>query len=88
MPPTGLTQKNHKMEVQVKTAGLLAHLLAQSQQKLQLNYKTTITQNHWKIEPNGSPTTKELKKSHPFRWVGGAEKWTRGTRGVLAFTHM
>ena len=46
----------------------MAHLLAQPQQKLQLNYKTTITQNCQKIELYGSSTTKELK-SHSFRHV-------------------
>ena len=51
----------------------MACFLTQQQQKLQLNYKTTITQNHQKIELYGSSTTKELKKSSSFRWVGGAE---------------
>ena len=40
-------------------------------QKLKLNYKTTIAQNCQKIKLYGSPTTKELKKSHSFRRVGG-----------------
>ena len=34
------------------------------------------TQNHQKIKLNGSPTTKDLKKPHSFRWVGGGvETW-------------
>ena len=37
--------------------------------KLQNNYHP----NHQKIKLYGSPTTKELKKSHPSRWVGGVE---------------
>ena len=48
-------------------------LLAQLQKKLQLDYKTNITQKHHKIELKGSPTTKELKKPHSSRWVEGAE---------------
>ena len=66
-----------QMEVQVNTA----HLLTQPQQKLQLNYKTTITQNCQKIELYGSSTTKELKKSHSSRWIGGAETWKWGLGG-------
>ena len=58
-----------QMEVQVNTA----HLLTQPQQKLQLNYKTTITQNCQKIKLYGHPKIKELKKSHSSRPVGGAE---------------
>ena len=45
--------------------GNMAHLLAQPQQKLQINYKTPITQNHQKIEPYGSSTTEELSHIHP-----------------------
>ena len=48
----------------------MAHLFVQPQQKLQLNYKTTITQTCQKIKLCESPTTKELKKSHSSRWVG------------------
>ena len=51
----------------------MAQLLTPPQQKLQLNYKTTITQNCQKIELYGSPTTKELNKSHSSRQVGGEE---------------
>ena len=40
----------------------MAHLLTQPKQKLQLNYKTIITQNHQKIEHYGSPTTRGLKE--------------------------
>ena len=61
------------MEVEVNTA----YLHAQSQQKLQLDYKTNITQNSQKIELYESPTTKGLKKSHSSRQVGGAEMKTR-----------
>ena len=58
----------------------MAHLLAEPQQKLQLDYKTTITQNHQKIELYGSSTTKELKKSHSSRWVGGEERKCVGSQ--------
>ena len=51
----------------------MAHLLTQPQQKLQLNYKTNITQNYQKIEVYESMTTKELKKSIHLRGVEGAE---------------
>ena len=46
-----------KREVKVN----VALPFAQPQQKLQLHYKTTITQNCQKIESYGSPTTKKLK---------------------------
>ena len=58
-----------KTEAQVN----MAHLLAQPQQKLQLDYKTRITQNCQKIELYGSPITKGLKKPHLSMRVGGAE---------------
>ena len=48
-----------------------------TQQKLKLTYKTSITENHPKIELYGSLTTKGLKKSHSSRWVGGAEMQNR-----------
>ena len=45
--------------------------------------KTKNNQNCQKIELYGSPTTKELKKKHSFRLVGGVEmgnqeEWTCG----------
>ena len=49
----------------------------QPQKELQLDLKTNNTQNHQKIKLYGSPTTKNLKKPHSFRRVGGAE----GQRG-------
>ena len=51
----------------------MLHLCAQLQQKLQLDYKTNITQIHQKIEPYRSPTTKDLKKPHSSRQVGEEE---------------
>ena len=41
--------------------------------KLQLDYKTNITQNCQKIELYISPKTTDLKKPHSSRWAGGAE---------------
>ena len=38
------------------------------------NIKTKNNQNCQKIELYGSPTTKELKKKHSFRLVGGVER--------------
>ena len=46
--------------------------------KLQLNYRTIITQNCQKIELYGSGTTKELKKPHSPRWIGGGKGWRLG----------
>ena len=51
-------------------------LLIQLQQKLQLDYKTNITQVCQKIELYGSPTTKDLKKPHSSRRLGWAEMWS------------
>ena len=44
------------------------------------NLKTKNNQNCQKIELYGSPTTKELKKKHSFRPVGGAEMGARAER--------
>ena len=44
--------------------------------KLQLDYRTNITQNCQKIELYASLTAKELKKPHSSRWVGGVEIWS------------
>ena len=43
----------------------------------QLNLKTNKTQNCQKIELYGSPTTKDLKKPNPSRWVGGVDTQRR-----------
>ena len=50
-------------------------LLIQLQQKSPLDYKTNTTHNHQEIELFGSLTTKDLKKPHSSRQVGGAEVW-------------
>ena len=41
--------------------------------KLQLKFRTTITQNHQKLRQIEVLTTTELKKPHASRLVGGAE---------------
>ena len=50
------------------------------------NLKTKSNQNWQKINLYGSPTTKELKKKHSFRQVGGAEmsSWAERTHGKVA----
>ena len=47
---------------------------------LELDLKTNNTQNHQKIELYGSLTTKDLKKPHSSRRVGGAEMWRGAER--------
>ena len=42
------------------------------------NLRKKINQNCQKIELYGSPTTKELKKKHSSRLVGGAETGSQG----------
>ena len=54
--------------------------LTQLQKKLHRDYKTNNTQNLQKINLYGSPTTKDLKKPHSSRWVGGAETWRENER--------
>ena len=44
------------------------------------NLKTRNNQNSQKIELYGSPTTKELKKKHSSRAVGGVEKGSQAER--------
>ena len=46
--------------------------------ELQLNLKTDDNLNCQKIELYGSPTTKDLKKPHSSRWVGGTETQRQG----------
>ena len=63
-----------KMEVQANMPGLLQ----KPQKELQIDLKTNNTQNYQKIELYGSPTTKDLKKPHSSRWVGGVELQRQG----------
>ena len=49
----------------------MPHLLTKLQQKLQLDYKTSITQNCQKIELYGSPTTKHFKEATFIQMGGG-----------------
>ena len=46
------------------------------------NLKTKNNQNCQKIELYGSQTTKELKKKHSPRLVGGAEMGSQGRKDV------
>ena len=46
--------------------------------KITAKYRTNITQNHEKIKIYGSPTTKELKKPHSSKQVGGTEGQRHG----------
>ena len=46
------------------------------------NLKTNNSDNCQKIELYGSLTTKELKKKHSFRLVGGAETGSQGGKDV------
>ena len=63
------------LPVNMETQVNMAQLLPQPQQKLQLDYKTNITQNHQKIDLCGSLTTKKLKKPPSSRCLGGVEMW-------------
>ena len=45
------------------------------------NLKTKTNQNCQKIKLYGSPTTKELKKKHSSRPVGGVEMGSQGGKG-------
>ena len=47
--------------------------LTQLQKKLQVDYKTNISQKSQKIDLCGGLTTKDLKTLHSSRWVGGTE---------------
>ena len=57
-------------------------LLAQPLKELQLDLKTNKTQNCQKIELYVSLTTKDLKKPHSSRQVGGVEMCAEVWRGV------
>ena len=54
----------------------MLRLLAQPQKELQLDLKTNKTQHCQKIELYRNLTTKDLKKQHSFRRVGGMESQT------------
>ena len=47
------------------------------------NLKTKSNQNSQKINLYGSLTTKELKKTHSCRQVGGEDRWP-GWKGLMA----
>ena len=58
----------------------LRHSLPHTTKRRTTNLKTKINQNCQKIELYGSPTTKELKKKHSSRPVGGAETGSQAER--------
>ena len=51
-----------------------------TKQRTTTNLKTKSNQNCEKIELYGSLTTKELKKKHSFRLIGGVETGSRAER--------
>ena len=53
-----------------------------TKRKTTTNLKTKNNQNYQKIKLYGSLTTKELKKKHSSRLVGGAEEEQRWAAGV------
>ena len=66
------------MEAQVDTfASLCNHRKNYNQ-----NSKGSNTQNHQKIELYGSPTIKDLKKTHSPKWVGGVESGKKNGEAV------
>ena len=60
----------------------LRHSLPHTTKRRTTNLKTKINQNCQKIELYGSPTTKELKKKHSSRLVGGAETGSKGEKDI------
>ena len=58
--------------------GRYALLPRTTKRRITTNLKTKINQNCQKIKLYGSLTTKELKKKHSSRWVGGAETGSWG----------
>ena len=68
------------MSSQVK--GLGRYTAYSYNQKKDNKYKTKSNQNYQKIKLYGSLTTKELKKKHSFRLVGGAKDTQLGWRGL------
>ena len=77
-----ISLKKNKIEYSAQDAGVSKQSLPlhTTTEKLQLDYKTSITHNHQKIKMYGSLTTKELKKSHSSRRVGGLERQGKAGR--------
>ena len=61
-------------------------MLPHTTKRTTANLKIKNNQNFQKIKLYGSPTTKELKKKHSSRPVGGAKtgRWVERTRGKVA----
>ena len=62
------------------------HCASSHNQKKDNNLKTKTNQNRQKIQLYGSPTTKEIKKKHSSRLVGGVEtgSWAERTHSKAA----
>ena len=63
-----------------QNGGVGRHTVPPHTTKGQQQFKNKNNQNCQKIELCGSPTTKELKRKHSFRLVGGAETGSQGER--------
>ena len=57
-------------------------LPCKTKRKITTNLKTKTNRTTRKIKLYGSPTTKELKKKHSSRLVGGAETGSRGEKDI------
>ena len=80
---TKLTFKNMFSDFWPRWRYRYIHFASSHNQKKDKKFKTINNQNFQKIELYGSPTTKELKKKHSFRLVGGAEMGSWGRRGQV-----
>ena len=60
-------------------------LLTQLQKTLQPDLRTNNPQNCQKTELHGSLTTKDLKKPHSSRWIGGVETGGEAWRPWVAW---
>ena len=73
-----LRDKN-KGETSSQDAGIGRYTLPpHATERRTTNLKIKNNQNYQKIKLYASLTTKELKKKHPFRWVGGVEMGSGG----------
>ena len=75
--------KNKHYWTSGQDGGIGEHVLppCTTKQKVQLDYKTNVTQNNQKIMLYGSLTTKELKKPHSSKQVEGW-RWTERHRNI------
>ena len=74
--------KKLKTSTTGQDGGMARYMCSQTtKRKTTTNLKTKNNQNYQDVELYGSPTTKELKKKHSFRLVGGADtgSWAERT---------